>query len=136
MSSSSDKRSCSRCNYCCIHLEIESKPGYSTRLDTGEDIAKPAKQRCAYLAAGGCTIYDVRPLVCRQFRCDWLLGVKGFGDGDIPIDSGILGVRGVRWFIGPEVVLPLAAPLGSVVALPLPLPLPAVDAAKWLPKSA
>lgn len=108
MSSRSGARHCSQCNFCCIYLEIESKPGYSTRLDTGEDIAKPAKKRCQYLGKDGCTIYEARPLVCREFRCDWLLGVKGFGDDDSPDQSGVLGVRGTNWIIDPE------APTGKV----------------------
>ncbi len=90
-------RSCGSCQLCCIELEIESKPGYSTRLDTGEDIAKPAREECRYLGEKGCTIYDVRPLVCREFACDWLVGQKGFGPDDTPEALGFIGVRGVNW---------------------------------------
>jgi len=100
--SGSTKRSCATCNYCCVYLEIESKPGFSTRFDTGEDLAKPANQRCSYLGEQGCTIYEARPMVCRQFSCDWLLGVKGFGPADSPVASGVLGVRGDNWIISPE----------------------------------
>ncbi|MBC7533268.1 MAG: YkgJ family cysteine cluster protein [Oligoflexus sp.] len=108
--SASSGRSCSTCNYCCIYLEIESKPGYSTRFDNGEDIAKPANQACAFLGEQGCTIYGVRPLVCRQFRCDWLNGVKGFGPEDSPIQSGVLGVRGSNWIISVGASIPLMEP--------------------------
>ncbi len=98
-SSQQRKRSCASCNLCCTHLEIESKPGYSTRLDTGEDVAKPAKAPCRFLGPNGCSIYEVRPLVCREFRCDWLLAVKGFGPLDSPDRTGVMGVRGERWVI-------------------------------------
>jgi Fe-S-cluster containining protein len=96
------KRNCDSCNLCCFYLEIESKPGYSTRLDTGEDIAKPARSACRFLNDQGCSIYESRPLVCRQFRCDWLLGAKGFGPEDSPNRSGIMGVRGERWLVAPH----------------------------------
>jgi hypothetical protein len=88
-------RSCGTCTLCCTQLEIESKPGYSTRLDTAEDIAKPAGKACSYLTAQGCSIYEARPLVCRQFACDWLLGEKKFGPQDSPMNTGRIGVRGV-----------------------------------------
>ncbi|MFY7929993.1 MAG: YkgJ family cysteine cluster protein [Oligoflexus sp.] len=90
-------RSCGTCTLCCTYLEIESKPGFSTRLDTGEDLAKPSGISCPYLGPRGCTIYDARPLVCRQFACDWLMGQKGFGPEDSPLRTGVIGVRGVNW---------------------------------------
>lgn len=108
MSQRSSARECSACNLCCICLEIESKPGYSTLLDSGEDIAKPANQRCQFLGPKGCTVYEVRPLVCREFRCDWLLGAKGFGPNDSPDQCGMMGVRGTNWILDPS------APTGKV----------------------
>ncbi len=89
-------RSCGACTQCCIRLEIESKPGYSTRLDTGEDLAKDAGVPCVYLGPRGCSIYEVRPAVCRQFACDWVLGEKNFAATDSPLETGIIGVRGVN----------------------------------------
>ncbi|MCX6127945.1 MAG: YkgJ family cysteine cluster protein [Proteobacteria bacterium] len=88
-------RTCGACSLCCTQLEIESKPGFTTRLDNAEDLAKPAGRMCAYLGPKGCTIYEHRPLVCRQFACDWLLGEKKFGPEDSPLETGRLGVRGV-----------------------------------------
>ena len=88
-------RSCGSCTLCCTQLEIESEPGYSTRLDTAEDIAKPAGKACRYLQPDGCSIYEARPLVCRHFACDWLLGQKNFGAEDSPQQTGRIGVRGV-----------------------------------------
>ena len=92
-------RQCASCNLCCIHLEIESRPGYSTRLDTGEDLAKPRGTPCSYLGASGCTIYEVRPVVCRRFQCDWMLEAQGYGQQDSPEKIGIMGVRGDAWQI-------------------------------------
>ncbi len=88
-------RSCGVCTQCCTQLEIESKPGYTTRLDNAEDIAKPAGQTCRFLGPEGCSIYEARPLLCRQFACDWLLGEKNFGPNDSPMHTGRIGVRGV-----------------------------------------
>lgn len=65
--------SCYPCHACCVTLRIDSKPGYSTRLDNAEDIAKDAHKPCRYLNDNGCSIYEYRPIVCRTFRCDWLL---------------------------------------------------------------
>ena len=90
-------RACGSCNLCCIHLEIESEPGYSTLLTTGEDISKPSGQKCRFLTKDGCSVYHARPLVCREFACDWLLGDKNFKESDHPIKSRIIGVRGVNW---------------------------------------
>jgi Fe-S-cluster containining protein len=95
-------RACGSCNACCIILRIDSEPGYSTRFDSGEDIAKPAGVPCRYLTSMGCGIYDVRPLVCRSFKCDWLKGMKGFADGDNPIKAGYFGMRGSRFSIKPH----------------------------------
>ena len=105
----SKERSCFGCNMCCVHLEIESKPGHSTLPDTGEDIAKPAGVKCRYSTDSGCLIYERRPPVCRGFRCDWLQGRKGFGLEDSPANTGVIGVRGVGFFFAPD-------------RLPVPLP--------------
>lgn len=93
------QRSCSGCTACCTALRIDSKPGYSTRIDTGEDISKKAGDPCRFLAQGGCGIYEVRPLVCRQFRCDWLEKRKGLGQQDAPIKVGYLIARGEVFYL-------------------------------------
>jgi len=98
----SKERSCFGCNLCCVHLEIESKPGHSTLPDTGEDIAKPAGVKCRYSTDSGCSIYQRRPPVCRGFRCDWLQGRKGLGLEDSPANTGVIGVRGVDFFFAPD----------------------------------
>lgn len=89
-----EKRTCGSCTLCCTYLEIESRPGYSTRVDNGEDLARPAGTPCPYLGQSGCAIYLVRPPVCRQFLCDWLEGRKGYNHGDSPLKTGTIGVRG------------------------------------------
>jgi hypothetical protein len=37
-------------------------------------LGKPANVACRHLTAKGCGIYEKRPQVCRDFRCDWLEG--------------------------------------------------------------
>jgi Fe-S-cluster containining protein len=92
-------RSCGPCTACCSALEIASEPGKSTTFDTGEDIAKPAGQKCRFLGSAGCTIYFARPVVCREFKCDWLIERKGFKTEDKPDEIGVIGVRGVSYHI-------------------------------------
>lgn len=91
------ERECGSCQACCTWLRIDSKIGYSTRLDTGEDIAKPAGQACVHLTPKGCGIYDVRPVVCRRFLCDWRLGKQGYrDDNDSPLLSQKIGLHGTE----------------------------------------
>ncbi|MCA9508430.1 MAG: YkgJ family cysteine cluster protein [Myxococcales bacterium] len=99
VSSKKMPRSCNDCTACCKALRIDSIPGFSTRLDTGEDIAKKAGEVCVFLHKNGCSIYEVRPLVCRRFKCDWLEYRKGFADKDKPSKIGVLGVRGIKIII-------------------------------------
>ncbi|MEI6790917.1 MAG: YkgJ family cysteine cluster protein [Myxococcaceae bacterium] len=84
-------RTCSSCTACCTTLRIDSVPGLSTRFDTGEDLAKPAGVPCKYLNSAGCTIYEVRPGVCRRFQCDWKLGLKEFPEQNAPLRIGYFG---------------------------------------------
>ncbi len=101
----SSARSCFSCTICCTALEIESRAGYSTLVDSGEDIAKAAGESCRFLTAHGCGVYAQRPAVCRAFRCDWLLGRKGFGSDDSPMNKGFIGVRGVNFAIDPQTMV-------------------------------
>ena len=68
--------------------------GYTTRFDTGEDIAKAAGVPCRFLTKTGCGIYSVRPQVCRKFKCDWLQARKGFEKKDAPARTGSFSVDG------------------------------------------
>jgi Fe-S-cluster containining protein len=93
------RRSCGTCSACCTLLRIDSQSGYSTRLDNAEDIAKPAGERCRFLTDKGCGIYEVRPIVCRGFKCDWLQGRKGFAAQDAPPKVGYFGLKGSLFVI-------------------------------------
>jgi len=88
------ERNCTSCTACCTFLKIESQMGYTTRYDTGEDIAKEAGVSCRFLTPSGCGIYAVRPQVCRKFKCDWLQGRKGFEAKDAPALKGVFSVDG------------------------------------------
>lgn len=55
-------RQCGECSLCCKLIEIT-------------EIGKPARQWCPDWDKGkGCTIYENRPDVCRNFSCLWLTG--------------------------------------------------------------
>lgn len=92
-------RSCNGCTACCTALRIDAQPGFSTRLDTGEDISKEAGEACRFLGNGQCGIYEVRPLVCRRFKCDWLEHRRGFSKEDAPLKVGYLSVRGTLFIL-------------------------------------
>jgi Fe-S-cluster containining protein len=98
-----EARACGSCSACCTLLRIDPESGFSTRFDTGEDIAKAAGEPCRYLGLQGCSIYTVRPLVCRSFQCDYLKGRKGFLS---PAEVGYFGLRGSKFYIPKEKVLP------------------------------
>jgi hypothetical protein len=51
-------RSCGDCVACCVLLDID-------------ELQKPAEVVCAHCSGTGCTIYDVRPNVCRNYYCAW-----------------------------------------------------------------
>ena len=57
------KRVCGDCQMCC---EILGVP----------DVRKPSHTRCQHQGTGGCEIYGVRPVACREFACMWR---EGFG---------------------------------------------------------
>ncbi|MBB3978224.1 hypothetical protein GGQ64_003458 [Rhizobium azooxidifex] len=58
---SSPGRSCGTCTLCC-------------RLPDIDALSKPANAWCQHCRAeGGCTIYQDRPQVCRDFLCLWMV---------------------------------------------------------------
>jgi hypothetical protein len=67
------------------------------------ELKKPRGQWCRHVAQGkGCSIYETRPEVCRQFTCAWL---DGFGtDAERPDRSRIVFVQ-------------CEAPFGKVLAM-------------------
>ena len=56
------ERSCDSCSACCKIPKIETP-----------EFSKPLGQWCTHCKPGaGCTIYETRPQVCRDYRCAWL----------------------------------------------------------------
>lgn len=97
MSSSARKggaRSCGSCTACCTYLDIKGGTGKTISFLDATDVAKPAGRPCQFCTVKGCGIYENRPVVCREFKCDWLQGRKGYTDADHPHSVGFIGVRG------------------------------------------
>jgi len=67
--------SCGDCTACCKALSID-------------EIDKPAGVMCTHCGKG-CTIYDKRPDVCREFECAYLVG-KWNNENLRPDNSGII----------------------------------------------
>ena len=53
-------RACGDCVACCQVLNIDEP-----------DMIKPADQLCMHCTGAGCSIYDSRPQVCRDWDCVW-----------------------------------------------------------------
>jgi len=55
-------RSCGECSLCCKLAQID-------------ELNKPAGVWCRHCAPGrgGCTIYETRPAVCRNWACSWIV---------------------------------------------------------------
>jgi hypothetical protein len=55
-------RSCGDCSLCCKLIRVDA-------------FAKPPGTWCSHCApgSGGCTIYDRRPMECRNFLCAWMV---------------------------------------------------------------
>jgi hypothetical protein len=63
-------RHCGSCTLCCKLIPVE-------------EINKAAGQRCQHVKAGkGCSIYERRPISCREWSCMWLKG----SEDDRPLD--------------------------------------------------
>jgi len=69
-------RSCGECTVCCTVMAID-KP----------DIQKQAGVTCRH-CHGGCTIYETRPKLCRDFHCGWRQ-LPILDDGWRPDRSGV-----------------------------------------------
>lgn len=74
-----DGRACEDCTVCCVVTQIDTK-----------EFQKLPGVRCQHLcAAGGCSIYETRPPICRTYHCGWRY--LGFlGDNWRPDRSGVL----------------------------------------------
>lgn len=80
-----DKRSCGACTACCVDLKIAAP-----------ELQKKARMPCPHLngpqRSKGCSIYETRPGVCRQFLCGWRL-FEEMDDAWRPDRSGVLALR-------------------------------------------
>jgi hypothetical protein len=56
-------RSCGDCSLCCKLLPVATA-----------ELSKPAGEWCQHCrpGAGGCSIYERRPPICRNYKCQWL----------------------------------------------------------------
>jgi hypothetical protein len=75
------KRQCGSCTVCCTELKIETA-----------EFRKPVNTPCRHLCGTGCSIYETRPPVCRQFLCGWRLFAE-LTDDWRPDISGVLVMR-------------------------------------------
>lgn len=72
-------RSCGACTACCSFAPIRTA-----------ELRKPANAMCLHCAPGqGCTVYDMRPQVCRGFYCGWFF-LPELGDNWHPEQSGVV----------------------------------------------
>jgi hypothetical protein len=72
-------RSCGSCTACCSFAPIHTPV-----------LQKPANTLCAHCVAGrGCTVYDVRPDVCRGFYCGYFF-IEELGPEWHPEQSGVV----------------------------------------------
>lgn len=76
--------SCGQCHACCINLRIDR-------------LSKPEHEPCVHLRAHGCVRYRRRPVVCREFVCEWCR--NGWDEALRPDLSGVL-VHAVRNQVG------------------------------------
>lgn len=73
----SDARICGSCKLCCTLMDVRERGV----------INKKAGQHCPKLCDAGCSVYETRPSVCRDWFCTWRLG---FGS-ERPDVSGFIG---------------------------------------------
>jgi hypothetical protein len=72
-------RSCEGCTACCSFAPIRT-----------EELQKPANSLCLHCAEGqGCTVYEVRPTVCRGFYCGYFF-LPELGEEWHPERSGVV----------------------------------------------
>jgi hypothetical protein len=78
-------RECGSCTACCSFAPIRTP-----------ELQKPANTLCGHCAEGqGCTVYAVRPTVCRGFYCGWFF-LPELGPHWHPEQSGIV-IRSERF---------------------------------------
>lgn len=65
-----NSRSCGNCTACCVLPRIPPDEQALPLLPEGKAGYTP----CCYLNCNGCSVYDERPPVCRDFECLWRSG--------------------------------------------------------------
>ena len=69
---------CGDCTLCCIWPDDGMRPILDTtelssydveRIDKGYSLKMTKEKHCVYLDSRGCSIYQYRPQVCREFDC-------------------------------------------------------------------
>jgi len=72
-------KTCGTCTACCEFPPIRTEP-----------LQKPANTLCPHCDRGaGCTVYEVRPDVCRGFYCGWFF-VPELSPAWHPVESGVI----------------------------------------------
>lgn len=86
-------RSCGECTVCCKTHGVR-------------ELNKPSGKWCEHCKIGeGCSIYAERPKECGEFKCAWLLGIKGGSLHQRPDRTKVVpdyreipGIGTVMWF--------------------------------------
>jgi Fe-S-cluster containining protein len=93
---------CTQCAICCdgtlygsVEVDAES---VETLLARGANLDRDGekyrfKQPCAFSVACHCTVYDHRPLICRNYSC---LSLDGVRDGQIAIEELLARIAAVK----------------------------------------
>ena len=65
---------CGDCRMCCTNdTVVVAGDEYGYELEPGTShLARKADKTCIYLVDSGCSIYERRPRICRDFDCRWL----------------------------------------------------------------
>jgi uncharacterized protein len=74
-------RECGSCSLCCRLLQIDA--------EHAPEAAHQAGDWCRFCTQPGCAIYDRRPTLCRDFKCQWLKDPR-LGPEWYPPTSGML----------------------------------------------
>jgi uncharacterized protein len=75
-------RECGSCSLCCRLLEISA--------ECAPEIGpKPAGEWCRHCAKPGCAVYELRPKLCADFKCQWLVDER-LGPEWFPPTAGMI----------------------------------------------
>lgn len=76
------RRSCGPCTACCVLPRISAEPDFPS--------GKPGYVRCDKLCATGCSVYDDRPELCRDYVCLWRVGIVNGDERRRPDRLGLM----------------------------------------------